>query len=377
MINNIFFFTILSIILGYIYYKIKFPFWSKQPVFHFHNLRYWFFPPGIIQSEKPKIDKFFDASIDFYNFDSIPTEKKALFTALIQSHYMPHKHEKYTPSSKDIFDYFVSHEKPSFLSLNFKNSTLISSMTTRPLKCTVNKNSIDLYYFDFLCVHQNFRKKGNAPKTIYTHYYKSRYQNNNSIFLFKREGETTAIVPLTAYRNYCYDLRHFVPKVEFTHPKQKTVLINDSNLRLFFDIEKTLHTHFDCYISPCYSNLKHLIAQKLLFITMILDNNNAKAFYVFRNPHTSYDSKKALECICSCNYDLNDRDFITGFNDSLSMLIERFGYNVIFVENISNNNILNKHMIKNYYLKYDLGASYYFYNFACRHFANAKVLIII
>ena len=35
-------------------YKLKFPFWSRQPVFHFHNLKYWLFPPGIIQHGKPE-----------------------------------------------------------------------------------------------------------------------------------------------------------------------------------------------------------------------------------------------------------------------------------------------------------------------------------
>ena len=55
---------IISIILLIIaIYKIKFPFWSKQPVFHFHNLKYWIIPPGIIQHENQEKNKFYDAKI--------------------------------------------------------------------------------------------------------------------------------------------------------------------------------------------------------------------------------------------------------------------------------------------------------------------------
>ena len=43
------------------------------------------------------------------------------------------------------------------------SNTLVSSMTTRPLKCVVDNHNINLYYVDFLCVHKRYRKKGMAP----------------------------------------------------------------------------------------------------------------------------------------------------------------------------------------------------------------------
>ena len=45
---------ITLIILFYAIIKIRFRFWSKQPVFHFYNLWYWMFPPGIIKHDKPE-----------------------------------------------------------------------------------------------------------------------------------------------------------------------------------------------------------------------------------------------------------------------------------------------------------------------------------
>ena len=47
----------LILIVFYVYYKLKYKFWSRQPVFHIHNLKYWIFPPGFIQKEMPKKEK--------------------------------------------------------------------------------------------------------------------------------------------------------------------------------------------------------------------------------------------------------------------------------------------------------------------------------
>ena len=65
---------ILTILIAY--FKLKYPFWSKQPVFHFHNLYYWMFPPGIIQNEMPEKNKYYDETIFFFEFFKVPTQKK-------------------------------------------------------------------------------------------------------------------------------------------------------------------------------------------------------------------------------------------------------------------------------------------------------------
>ena len=384
MIKNIIGLAILFIIISYIYYKIKYPFWSIQPVFHFHNLRYWLFPPGIIQHENPKINKFFDSNVQFYDFSTVSTEKKALFTALIKSHYMPNKYENYKPTSENIIDYFKNHNKPCFISLFNKSlitdgkmtDTLVSSMTTRPLKCIVDKHQLNLYYVDFLCVHKRHRKKGIAPKTIYSHYYNHRYKYDNTVFLFKREGETTAIVRLCAYKNYGFDLHYLSKQINLKGPTLKSVLLSDTSMRLYYELDKFIQKNVDCYISPCYSHLKHLVDTNLLHIGMVVCDRDAKAVYIFRNSHTFYDSKPSLECIASFNNGLSESKFIDGFLDCLVMCIERFKYEIVFIENISHNNTIAKYMIKNYKLLYESSASYYFYNFAHRPMPSEKVFLL-
>ena len=57
--------------------KVKFRFWSIQPVFHFYNLYYWFSPPGIIQHDIPKSGgKYYDPYVEFSTFQQHSTEKK-------------------------------------------------------------------------------------------------------------------------------------------------------------------------------------------------------------------------------------------------------------------------------------------------------------
>ena len=69
-------------------------------------------------------------------------------------------------------------------------------MTSRPITCTINNNSINVGYVDFLCVHKKHRKKGIAQKIIYTHAVQASQNMENPIFLFKREGKLNFIVPL-------------------------------------------------------------------------------------------------------------------------------------------------------------------------------------
>ena len=67
-------YIILGLVVLYllfiVYCKIRYRFWSTQPVFHIHNLYYWLFPPGIIQHSLPPITKFYDPFIEFYKMDA-------------------------------------------------------------------------------------------------------------------------------------------------------------------------------------------------------------------------------------------------------------------------------------------------------------------
>ena len=60
-------YILLSIAIIYLlifaFIKLRFRFWSVQPVFHLYNLFYWIWPCGIIEHGQPPKTKFYDAKV--------------------------------------------------------------------------------------------------------------------------------------------------------------------------------------------------------------------------------------------------------------------------------------------------------------------------
>ena len=141
------------------YFKLKYPFWSRQPVFHYHLIHYWIYPQRYNTRIITKKNKFYDYDIEFYNMNNIPVNKKELFIEFIKEHFSPNKYEFYNPTSEAITDNFIKHNDKSFLSLKIYNNEILSCMTSKPLECILDGNKMTINYVDFLCVHTKHRRK--------------------------------------------------------------------------------------------------------------------------------------------------------------------------------------------------------------------------
>ena len=119
MILHIIIILIIILLVIYLYYKGKYQFWSRQPVFHKHNIYYWYKAPFIIQKTKPIADKYFNPFIYFEKMKNLNTEKKALFTELIKKDYLSEESEKYNPNDDNILNYFSAHNYESHISMYF------------------------------------------------------------------------------------------------------------------------------------------------------------------------------------------------------------------------------------------------------------------
>ena len=369
--------TILLVIIAI--YKLRVPFWSKQPVFHFHNLRYWLFPPGIIQHKNPEKNKYYDQNIYFNSYRDTSSKKKTLFAFFIKKNYLPYTEEKYNPSKMDILNFFKHHNRKSYLSIMYdKTNTkkVIGTMSTRPLDCYIKNNKLELQYVDFLCVHQNYRKKGLAPKIIYSHYVNSRDKDNNAVFLFKREGEVTLIVPLTAYNNYLFDIFYWDKLVKFDQPNIKTILITNESFKYFVYVyERLMKSNFSCLITPNLNHIQLLVKNKQLFITVTLIDNQPYDCFIFHNTYTTYNGNKSIELISSFK-ETDESVFVLGFMCSISLIYEQMKFTRLFIENISNNNVILKKVLERYSPIDKTKASYYFYNFGYRPFQSNDVFIL-
>ena len=117
-------YILLSIAVIYLlifaFIKLRFRFWSVQPVFHLYNLFYWIWPCGIIEHGQPPKTKFYNGKVLTKKFKDVSTEKKALFYTFIKSHFLNNKKEKYNPPNFAVLDYFNAHNRISHLSLQFE-----------------------------------------------------------------------------------------------------------------------------------------------------------------------------------------------------------------------------------------------------------------
>ena len=72
---------VMTIIIFYLclvgYIKLSFPFWSRQPTFHFYNLYYWIKPNQIIEEDIPDNGRFFDETIEFDEFKISENKKRS------------------------------------------------------------------------------------------------------------------------------------------------------------------------------------------------------------------------------------------------------------------------------------------------------------
>lgn len=377
-----FFYIILGIccmfVLFHIFLKLTFRFWSMQPVFHLHNLRYWLWPPGLLQHGQPPKTKYYHWAIECDTFKNSSTEKKALFYFLIKSHFLYQKKAKYNPPKTAVLDYFKCHDTSSYLSLHYDsiNRKLISCMTSRPLYCHIEDRKLEVSYVDFLCVHKKHRKMGIAPKQIYTHYYKSRELGAAPIFLFKREGNVNLMVPLTVYYAYVFSTRKWTAP-NFNLPNNITChLITTANIELLFHYFEEIKSGFSCVIIPGLSHIKHLIEQQLLLPCILMDNKNVVGVYFYRYPHTTYSKKKSIECVASYVSPGYEDIFIDSFPNTIVLLKTKVSFDLIIVENISNNNIIIKNIMENNKPKWKCPMAYYFYNFIYRPFFSTNVFLL-
>ena len=398
-------FIILILLKAYI--KIKYKFWAYQPVFHYYNLLYWIYPRGIINKELTEVNKFCNflniTTTEFSERDEKTIKEIADF---LGTHYYNTKDAKYIPTTEAITSYFIGNNDKTFISTyylmtpiitnkeiqNIKSNVeskivpkLLSIITTRPLNITLkNDKTFKIYYVDYLCVHTDHRKLGIAPEIIQTHEYIQCHKNKKyQIYLFKREGEITGIVPLTIYNTYQFDISK-ISKRPLLHASMKLIEINKLNIRLLTTFIHSQKEYFDCFVLPDLSNLINLINNETYKIYAIIQNDALITCYFFRDSHMYYNtlsddtcSVKCIECFASISQYNQNEIFLTGFSMALYKYSKKLKAKLLNIEKISHNNIIINHLfLLNILPNFKNPTAYFLYNYAKRPCISEKVLLI-
>ena len=400
----IFIVIIFIIILIYTYIRIKYGFWVLQPVFHVYDFWYMFAPPGIIQHELPRDNKYTNfKNIETILYKELTDIKLQRFVHFINVNYLQNKDNVFIPKTENILPYFNGHNDKSFVSFytekelvtDLKKGTvadecrIVGTMTSRPIHIFINKGDndsyFDAYYVDYLCVDKNYRKKGVAPQIIQTHNYNQRHLNKKiAVCLFKREEELTGIVPLCVYSTYGFSMKKWHKPFEL-HAMYTLLEINEQNFHFLLDFIKSNTYNFDIIINTEHSNIIELIKTKNIFIYVLMegDTNSIKCAYFYRKTCVFY--KKGLE-ILSCFASINGFDksdlkesvdlFIQGFKISFWKTAEKNYFGFAVIENISHNNLIIENLSMKTKPILVSPTAYFFYNFAYHTFKPNKVFIL-
>uniref|UniRef100_A0A6C0CR10 Glycylpeptide N-tetradecanoyltransferase n=1 Tax=viral metagenome TaxID=1070528 RepID=A0A6C0CR10_9ZZZZ len=382
---------IILLIIFNLFLRIKFPFWSIQPVFHIYDLSHWIFSNKIIDSELPRSNKYVKPlDIETYPVKNVPTDVAIKSAAFIKEHYLRNKYAEYNPEYDDIFNYLET-STPSFLSvyskpklLHDKSASIIDRdilgvITCRPLFITFKnrKNVLSVNYVDNLCVHKANRKQGIAPCLIQTHHYHIRHLNKSTkVCLFKREGEMTAIIPLTTYNTLTYEIDDF-PKLKLEYASMKVLRITNNNISLFKDFIKGYATKFDCVINTEIMTIIKLLKEENLIIYSLIENHNVYALYIFRNTPSFVDGKKGVECIATINNCPHNDTFYNGFCSTLRRIKRKHKKQLVWLENTSDSNtIIGFNARHNVIHKTSCPTAFFLYNYASYTYKNNSCLFI-
>lgn len=364
------------------YFRLKFKFWSRQPVFHLHNIYYWIYyyfkESGIITDKLPDDSRFFDEKIQVYNYLDFPTEKKEPLADFIRNNFLTKKRENFNPPDDYVLDTFNNHDNLVTVSIKEYNNKILACMGMFPIKCKLNETRIDVNYVDYLCVDKEHRKKNYAPNQIFTHLYHLQKMNNNFVCFFKRENKTNALVPFTTYYNYMFKIENWTFCYDFDQPNMSIVFIDKKNLNKFHQIFQESINAFKYTFTPNLSHIFHLVEKQHIKIAALLINQEFFGYYIMRNAHTTYNGDKSLQVTTSYkNKNISDEVFTLGFLISMSILSKDWDTKVLFIENISNNNIILKLLLEKYIYLAKIKNALYFYNYVIHPKKSEDTLCII
>jgi hypothetical protein len=379
--------SIIVLFLGYV--RLKHKFWAQQPVFHYYDIYYWFNDAGVINTDLPLKNKYYNSNILTRNGKDVPIHTMEESIRLIQSNYILNKENrenKFLPTKDTFMPYFAGHNSPCFfttlsdvvLHQSDKTDTIVDVnvivglITSRPLHIEIiNQNIVfDAYYIDYLCVDKTRRNQGIAQQLIQTHEYNQRHHNQSiKVSIFKREDELTGIIPICAYDTYGFNASKWTV-VGITPTMLKC---DKQNLHYLIDFILSNKSKFELTMIPELSNLLELITTDNIIIYMMMDLSKAiiQSAYFFRKSCTYVSEKlEVLSCFASIS-NVGNNEFIQGFKTAVCSMPHEF----VSIERISHNEIIIDDLVKRTNAQISKTA-YFFYNFVYHTFDSNKVFII-
>ena len=368
--------------------KIKNPFWSSQPAFHYYDIQKWIYPKGFIDEGLPSINKFVSLkNSQIINVNDATNEQLCFFYDNIKQHFLQESTCTFIPEKKHILELLKKNNYPSYIGIykSLPLNDVIAVISARSLSITIHATKkIGAYYVDHLCVHPGFRKKNIAPKMIQSFAYDLRRSNKQiMVGLFKREQKLNPTVPLTKYDVFGYRIDSINALCKKLSPPSHLIQIRKIQPEHTMDIWHMLKmksTAKKIYVCSSQSFLQNLIETQLYYCYVREHKNNIEDVYFIRNSAKYYygENSPAIEVFASIA-GVNKELHVHGFIESIRRCCKELNVNRILIENIGDNNIfcnqLKKHVSqRSQFVHYP--AAYYLYNYAFKKVKADDCLII-
>ena len=368
-INEFIFFLInlkiIKKVLVIYLYHINHPFWFYHNIIHTYNLTFYsyFCKNQILNKELCYI----------YNSNYLlDFNKKHNLNLSLKSNF---------PITQNIVDFInINYSNKStkykytldfFNNLNLNINYCISDISNiyaigfgRKIKFTIDNTQYNSYYSDYLCVKNEYRKKG-LFNTLFRYALSKNIDDHTKVFLFKKDFSP---LPIKHFIKYTY-----YELTDFSGDIKNTFIIKwtDNNI----NITKKLYNYYidNLKNKSVYNKLSFKefvdcisIPYNIFYYTVVYSNNNKQIEIVgcvlINKTHIYYEGKQNIEIIYNIGY-VED------------ILIKIYSMNNLIIFSSLNNNksILSYKSIK---CKKLSDCYYYLYNFNNREIAVEEVFMI-
>ena len=293
-------------------YKIRHPFWDKQPVMRENNTKL-----GKIIEVNPKFNIKLHSNQKLY-VNNYPYSKIYSF---LNSNFSNNYN-----INEQYFNYVYSKNK-SFNIVLEQEKEIIGFILTYPIKITINNSVIDFYYVDYLCIEPKMRNQYIATVMI------ASLINliPNKPFLFQIDGGKLPFLPFLDTKFYIKDLTYVKPN------KSGSVrCITPFNFYQYYGYVNSLlkrHKLFHLYNKKEFYEL--FLKDKILDLYIISNTSGLDTCVI---------GKKNIYTVYGKIYNSFEIDLIIGETryptdvyEHISNYLKSLGYNYIVIAGISTN----------------------------------------
>ena len=386
--------TIILLFLLYVgYYKVRYRFWTTQPIFHRYQLYNWIFLNRLICEDISPHNKYLNLlNITVKDYDQLNKKDLTSIISLLNKFLQSPKDIKNNLTIETLVPYLINHNFPVYIGLyktqtylhDSKNASIIADeningiIISRPLDIVSKSLDATVNYIDTICINTDVLKEDNKYELIQTLEYKQRKMNPKiKISLYKTTNLEKCIVPFISLNTYLFDMKYWKQKIYQLPPGMCILSINRSNNQILLNfLLEVRKDKLKCFISPHITNLMELINKGIYTIYVLLQYKTIVGVYFFKTSNKKLHNKEIVECMGSISMCKNNKVFIYAFVNVLKDMNKENIYRCLQIDNIANNNIIVENILLRYRPHTVTKLYYFLYNFIHKIFLPNEVLLL-